>query len=478
MCEHMNKPVIRVFRAIAAWIVIGLVPAILPAATEPESTMTLKKAVEIGLKQNPDLQVARNLARSSEISLKKARGAFLPNLAVTSSGSRQTGQSVDPVTGDYTSSAYTRFSMNASSSLTLFDGFANSSGYRKARENRDAASADLERTRQGIIYSVTQQYINSLTARSFVDVEKENRRAQENLLTQINAFFKAGRRPVADLYQQQAEIAATDYRLQDAEQARQVARITLLQSLGMAPDLEVQLREPLVDTMIDQLRTQVEGINGSSPDEYDRADITAQEKRVAAAGYGIKSARSGYYPSLAATAGVGSSYSSSIPDADLGDQLLDRNLSASLSLNLSIPIFDRGQTRQNVAAAKVQKDNEQIDLASLRRRAEAEVRQAVLNWENASKQLASAASQLKYARAAMKSMEDRYRASAATLTEVSQSRAQYRQARYNHIAARYTLLLRGLEIFYSRGDGEALAAMVLESRTNPAAAEAAEGATK
>jgi len=475
MIALASKTTQRILRLLAFLALSGLMPGNTIGATSPESTLTLKQAVQIALRQNPDLRLAANRSLSSEITLKKQRGVFLPDLNITTSGNRQAGKSVDPVTGDYTASAYTRFNLNASSSLTLFNGFANTANLHQARENRDAATADLDRTRQGIVYTVAQEFLQSLTARSFVAVEKENKQAQANLLQQITAFFKAGRRPVADLYQQQSEIAASDYRLQEAERAHQVAVITLLQSLGMDPNLEVRLTEPPVEKMVARLQEILDKGIETEGSVLDRADITAQENRVAAARYSVRAARSGYFPRVSASAGLGSSYSSAIPDSDLSDQLLDRNLSANVSLNLSIPLFDRGQTRQEVAAARVQLENQELDLERQRRQAKAEIRQARLNWENAARQLTSAGKQLKYARAALDSVEDRYRANAATLSEVSQSRAQYRQARYNQVAARFSLLLRGMEILYSRGDQQTLTTLVTDSTVQTAATPASKG---
>ncbi len=462
----MNRLIDRAFsrktHLFAGLLLAGLVMGTVPCAALPDSTLSLETAVKLALAQNPDLQAAQNRFSSSEIAWKKQRNSFLPDLSLSSSGSRQAGKSVDPVSGDYTASAYTRFSINLSSSLTLFNGFANTSTLHQTVANRNAAAADLARARQGIVYSVAQEFIQSLIARSFISVEKENRQAQAELLEQISAFYQAGRRPVADLYQQQAEIAASEYRLEEADRAYQVAVMNLLLTLGMDPDQALRPEEPQVEAIMKRLETLIgETANEADPDT--RPDIAAQKNRVLAARHMLRVARSGRYPRLSASAGVGSSYSSSIPESNLEDQLLDRNLSASVSLNLSLPVFDRGQTSLEVAAAKIQVENENLNLRQQQLQAAAEIRQARLNWENASRQLASAQKQLTFARAALNSMQDRYRANAATLTEVSQSRSQYRQASYNHAAARYTRLLRGLEILFSNGDEYNLLKLVSES---------------
>lgn len=475
MIAIVSKTCSRVIGLFVIWGLAGTVTASLHGASLSERALSLPQAIDIALARNPDLLLAENRLRSSDIAWKKQRGVFLPDLNLSSSGSRQAGKSVDPVSGDYTASAYTRFSLNLSSSLTIFNGFANTSNLYQARENRDAARAELSRTHQGIVYSVANEFVRSLTSLSFMSVEMENHTAQSALLEQIRAFYQAGRRPVADLYQQQAEIAASEYRMQEAERAYREAAIVLLQSLGMDPALEVRLQEPPVDQMVMKLRAVLADHSTTEAGIMDRPDIAAQESRVSSARYSVRAARSGYFPRLSASAGVGSSYSSAIPESELEDQLLDRNLSASISLNLAVPLFNRGQTRQEVAAAKIQLDNENINLERLRRQAAPDVRQAELNFESASRQLASANTQLTYALAALKSVEDRYRASAATLTEVSQSRAQYRQARYNHVTARYTLLLRGMEILYSRGDEENLLSLVTESASIPAAVPAIQG---
>jgi outer membrane protein len=134
---------------------------------------------------------------------------------------------------------------------------------------------------------------------------------------------------------------------------------------------------------------------------------------------------------------------------------------------VSIPIFDRDQTRTSVAQARVGQSSAATQLAKLRQQVGVEVGEALADYRKAEKQQAVAALQLTYAREALAATEARYQVGAATWVELSDARSTFVQARADEVRARYAILAQGLAVGFARGDlGQMLAQLSPQEKTS------------
>ncbi|HEX8696833.1 MAG TPA: TolC family protein [Longimicrobium sp.] len=142
---------------------------------------------------------------------------------------------------------------------------------------------------------------------------------------------------------------------------------------------------------------------------------------------------------------------SSASDPAFADQL-DQHRGGSLSLGVSVPVFDRGATRAATQRAELQVDNARIELEAQKNAVALEVRRAYLDHQAAQAQLEAAQAQLRATDPALTTSRERYRAGMATLVEVTQARATQVQAASTVVAAQYTLVLQRTLIAYYTGD--------------------------
>lgn len=84
-----------------------------------------------------------------------------------------------------------------------------------------------------------------------------------------------------------------------------------------------------------------------------RPEIEAGKLNVETSDLSIKMARAGYLPTLSLSAGIGSTNANG-SDFSFSEQV-KRNWNNSLGLTLSIPIFDKRQTKSSINKAKLQK---------------------------------------------------------------------------------------------------------------------------
>src|SRR5665213_2622558 len=135
--------------------------------------ITLADAIRIALTQNSAVRFARNATVLDSLTVRGLRNQFLPNLSASSQSSQ--------------------------------------------------------------VFDVASDFLNLITGQEQVRVQTENLAAQQQELTQLEAFTKAGTRPIGDLYQRQAAVAATRLALANARHTTELAKVDLIQELLLDP---------------------------------------------------------------------------------------------------------------------------------------------------------------------------------------------------------------------------------------------------
>jgi outer membrane protein len=410
------------------------------AAQQPQ-TITFDEAVEIALRQSTSIARVFNQQTLDALAVEDARMRFVPDLRLSTSGSQDLASGGDARTGGQAANA------RLSSSVTLFDGFANVANLRGARLEQEAGDLDMERTRQDVVFSVISGYLTLIEAQEQVKVADENLAAQIDREADVKALVDGGSRPIAELYQQQSNVAAARSALVEAERARALADIALVQALRLDPAGAYTFEAPAV-TAAEPTTPDVATLVAQALAR--RPDLAALGRLEDAAEQGVRAAQAARLPAVSLSAGYGTSYASGTELA-LSDQL-DASRGGSLSLGISIPLFDGLSARRDIERAHVQVDNARLTLEDRRQQVALEVRRAVLDQESAVARLDAAAARVAAATQALAATEARYDAGVATLFEVTQARADFVDASSAQVRARYALLFQERVLDYYTGE--------------------------
>lgn len=432
--------------AFAVAILAGILTV--DATAQQVREVSFNEAVEIALERNVSILRAKNNLELQELTIQSEKMDFLPNLNLSSGGNRNFGFQFDQTSGKLVNTSTDGFSMSASSSVSLFAGFSNVASLAAAKSNLEAQEYSYERTRQTVVFNVVSNYLNVILAEENIGIRKEDVEAQTKLYEQIEEFVRVGTRAISDLYNQQATLANSEAQLLNAESNFQVSKTRLIQVLHLDPLQDYNFLAPDAAELSVKVRSYVPQDLLLAAFER-RADLRAQEFSINAAEQNIRSAKAGYLPSLSLSGSTGSSYSSARA-SDFGTQLED-NRSERLSLSLSIPIFNRFNTKRNIEASKVQYANARLDLENLQQSVAIEVRQAYLDYQTAVKRLEVTEKSMKAADQALQVEQERYNVGASTLVELTQSRSRYVDAASQRAQAVFQFHFQSRVIEYYQG---------------------------
>ncbi|WP_319550349.1 TolC family protein [Desulfogranum marinum] len=406
---------------------------------ETNPALSLEQAVLIALKNNPALHQQINTVKSAEVIVSQRQADFYPDLSLKTTGSEDLDMNVE-----------------LSSSVNLFRGFADTAALQNSELLVKAEQENLSREEQTLMFETVSLFIEVLTNQEFIGAREMNLEENKKLLGKIRAFHEAGKLPVSDLYQQQAETKQAEQDLLEAQHNLTSSKLTLMQTMGMVPTDRytpalpelTKLSLELPDEEIDRLtRLALEN----------RSDIKARKHQVDAAEQQIREAKAGKYPTVDLVAAMATDYSG------YWDDFMDENLGSTVGVTVSLPLFDRFETRNNTVLAQIEKRNEKLTLQEKELQIGLEVAQAVQDLKQARQKIDVVESKLTYAKRALESYEERYRVGASTLVELIQTRTQYITAIFDQVEAKYDLVTREMTVAYSLGElGRMLATLLPE----------------
>lgn len=409
---------------------------------------TLQECTQWALEHNLTVTGQKLQAENRNIERNTAEMSWLPSLNGQVSENMSFGRGLGGNnTYEYGNSATTGFSVG--SSMTLFDGLATPNRIKLARINLDAATEDLEKARDDIRVAVAKAYVQVLYNLEIEDVARHQVSIDSLQVERLSGMMGVGKSSKAQLSQQKASLAQSKVTLVQAQNNVRAAVLDLAQLLELPSwdGFSIVRISPDAPSNI---------VLGHPDDIYadavmDRPSIKAEELRLQGTERSIEIAKSGYYPSLSLSAGLGTNYYSTFGTAGFWDQL-GANFSQYVGLSLNIPIFNKFQVRNQVRSAKIQQEAQKTQLRRVQQSLYKEIYQA---WNGA------VAAQAKYdasveasaaAQDAFSLVEARYEAGAATITEFSDARNRMMKAQSDLVQASCEYLFQtALVGFYRTG---------------------------
>jgi outer membrane protein len=380
----------------------------------------------------------------------------LPNLSVGArwSESNQYGPDgervidgiVIPVPGNSLSKS---FSGSLSSSITLFDGFANTSQLGSAKANAAASEYNLERTKQGVIAQVYSYYFNVLRTEQIYLQRQEVVKYSSQQLDKLVESEKLGAVSQANVYQQQAQLASDELSLIQAESDFDKAKADMVAFLAYDTYQTFEFHDSSVKSEIDsldyvKLKRELEDYSSLFDKAINtRPDYQSRLESVNAADYNVTATKGGHLPSLSGNASYG------MNSSQLKDITDYKTLTYGLSL--TIPIFSRFQVSNSVQSAKVVLKNAEINRDETKRTIQVEIRKALLDLDAAYKSYISAKRNVNFQKENVRIIQEKHNLGSSTLLDLLYATNNYNQSEVSMINATYNYLFAVKQIEYVLG---------------------------
>ncbi len=423
-------------------------------------SLTLSDCIRIAVENATSKIKAENNLKLQGADLLRSYGNFLPTVsssasytpfALSRNYSSLYGSNLTRIKTDSRSTSIT-----LTTSLNLFNGFADYAALRSALQREKAANLTLDRALQSIAFDVTQAYYQALLDRELLDISRQNLRSAEDQLTLTERQYQIGLKSLIDRYQQQAEASQSGLVVIKAKTRMEHSMLELLRRLGLEgmSRIDIAPQQKSNETAI-AVKINVDSLATMAMER--RSDLTSKSLEASAAKWQITQARSAWFPRLDLDFNVGSAATSYLsgstyayPTPTISDQL-GNSIGYSLTLNLRWSIFDGFQTSYNVQSAKIAHSNQELDYHDLRDNIKIDLQQAAGEYSSAGRQIEAAKVSLTAANAAFDGIKRKYELGAAGFTELSAARAALFSAQSTLSQARWNLALQKSVLDYTTG---------------------------
>ncbi|MGE0930211.1 TolC family protein [Peijinzhouia sedimentorum] len=439
---------------------------------------TLAEAVEYAKEQNLQIQNAQLNVESAQIGFSQAKANLLPNITSGASSGYRFGRSIDPTTNLFVDTKVGTVNFQAGSNVTLFQGRQLANNIKQTQSSLQASQYNLQDSEFNVAVNVASQYLNVL----FAKAQLENAELQVSItseqLERTKRLVAAGAAPLANQLDIEAQFASDELAVVTAENQVAISTLALKQSLLLPVGEPFEIEEPDID---------IEALQFSLADpeviynisSATQPSIKAAEMNLLAAEYGVKSAKGAHLPTISVGFSAFTNYSDirdeifrpdgtfqtvSTPVGYVGStgetvfrdqqvaggetqaytaagQFKD-NLSQSLNLQVSIPIFNRFSVRNNVSRAKIEKRRAEVQTSQAKQTLRQTIETAYTDALAASKSYQANTRRLSSLEEAFRAAESRFNQGAANAVDYQVASNNLIRARIDLLRAKYELIFR------------------------------------
>jgi len=420
---------------------IVIIALLMPLFVMAEKPWTLQQCVDTALANNRNVKQQSLMKKNKDIAYEQTRQNLLPNLNASAGQNWNFGRSLS-VDNTYKTSNSSQSSFGISSGLTLFDGMKMKYNIDASKADLMASEADLEKIKQDITMNVALGFMQILLNKELLQVANEQLGLTRTKIEQRKALVTSGKMAEGELLELFAQESKEEMSRMQAENTLNLSLLDLAQYLELEhfENLDVVAPEKFSENEL-QLLSANAVIESALTH---RPEIKGAEYRLKNSEYNVLIAKGNYMPTLSLGANYGTGYYnlSNLPSNNSFGQQLKDNMSATIGLNLSIPIFNRYQVRNNVRSAelgvkssKISVDNAKLELKKTIQQAYYNALGAKARWDASQKsEIAS--------REAYRFANQKYEAGRATLYELYQAKNNLTQVLGEKAQAKYQYFFR------------------------------------
>lgn len=324
------------------------------AAQAPAPTLTMEQAVEIAMREQPSLRLARAQIEAARGRVDQVKTTLRPQVTVSGGVNLAGGQGSDVrnVSGGLTGTA--------SANWRITDFGLTRAQVRAAELNVEAAGAGTQINELDVRTNVELTYLEAIARARAVNVAETTVRNEELHLDQARRFVAAQARDPIEVTVAQARAANAKAALAQSQTSAAISLANLRSAIGWVdptqtirvgqtwPTAPPDTSPPALPALVETARTK-------------RPELVQLDRQVAAAEANIDVARKSRRPVLAATAranyGPGASYAEDPMTGTFVSNFDASHPNWSIGLTLSWLMFDGGRQNADVRVARANRES-------------------------------------------------------------------------------------------------------------------------
>jgi len=387
--------------------------------------ITLPDAVQIALKNNLGIQIAKNNVTVAGINNNYGIAGGLPVVSATATDQEQATslkqEYANPANNKSSNNAFSNgLSASLNGSMLLYN--AGRIATVKKRLDTIEAQSRTQLSSRGLVLinNVMLKYYDIVRQQSYARTLEKSIDATRQRLEIVKAQQSVGVANNADLFQSQVDLNTAMQNLQAQQLIVDQGKTDLLTMLTLNPDSAITVEDTIVVDSTIRLGAILDAVQSANP------DVLAAEEQIAINQYIEKETGALRYPSLYVNGG----YNYNRTKNTVGFSLLNLNYGPYASLSLNIPIFNGGIYRRQEQVAGMNVKNAKLVRDTLLQNYTSN---AVKNWQaynNNLSQLQMARANYELSQKLLYLVQQRFQLKQATIVDVRNAEQSFENAGY------------------------------------------------
>lgn len=386
---------------------------------------TLQDCIDYAIAHSLTVKRQNNVVKTTALELNTAKNAFFPTLTGSSYQDFSFGRGLS-AENTYTSTDVRTTTFAVVAELPIFTGFRISNTVKLKQHLYNASIMDLQKAEDELQINVIKAYQNVLYKMEEVAITYRQYHIDSLQSERLRTLVAKGKVSKVELARQISAESQSKTKNVQAGNAVKMSLLTLSQLMELpTPEmLHLSLYSISVEnTYIEKPETVFENAITS------KAEIKAEEHRVKAFERQINISRSSLFPMLSLTGGFGTKcyFVSNSYNETFGRQVRN-NISEYVTLNLTIPIFNRFETRNDIRKSKVELYNQHLVLEEKKKDLYKAIQQAYYTALDAQSNYIACKESSKSAEESLRLVIAKYENGLADITEYNEAMNTYSES--------------------------------------------------
>lgn len=346
------------------------------SALQAQEELSLDEAIKIGLKNNFDIRLARNLEEITALNAVPGQAGFLPILNVTSNRSF----SVADVEQQFVNDSSPRVIDNAKSNnfnispqlqWVIFDGFGMFATLDRLKELEAEGIENTKVAVENTVAAIANAFYLIALEEARLEVLKNTMEISRQRLRISEDLYKVGKSSKLEFLAAQVDLNADSTALINQEVTIFTSKANLNELLARDADVDFKVAFDIEVTEDLNLANLISSLNVKNP------QLLAAQRRANAAYIQIREIQAERFPILS----LNGAYNYSRLLSDAGFLISNQNQGFNYGLSASFNVFNGGNLNRRVQTAKIQQMNAELSYEQLQLQLENDIQRAFITHQ-------------------------------------------------------------------------------------------------
>lgn len=399
----------------------------------------LNDAVAIGLKNNLEIQLAKNDVEAATLLNHYGVAGGLPTVALNASNTEQINNINQRLSNgtviERKRAAGNNTAVGLTGGIVLYNGKRIVATKNRLEQIQSQSKESLNAEIQNLIAQINNTYFDIVRQQSYVKTIDQSILASEKRLEILEARRSAGLANNADMFQAQIDLNALIQNRKSQDLVVGVAKTELLRLLNMNPQEAISVEDTIIVDKQVELTDILDQIKSNPDLKSANQQVRIQELIV----HEVKAAR---YPTLRFNLG----YNYSRNQSAAGFNLLNQSNGPNANLSLNIPIYNGSALKRQQQVAELDVTNSRIQYQSLERDYSSQAVKTYQSYRNALEQLVLETKNYEISRQLLELTLQRFELIQATIIDLREAQKSFEEAGYRLVNLSFAAKVAEIEM--------------------------------